>query len=98
MFGIEKPTGEIMCHAISDADSTRFHSFVAWKQLHESVGFTHTGRAYSPFIAEHQLLAEVRMRKLNIIYKGALKVREFTEEEIYDITILKLKNVRDQTT
>ena len=96
MFGIVKPTGELMCHmAAGSGDGTRFNAFVAWKQVQECVGFTHTGKEYSPYLAEHQLLAEVKMRKLNIIYHGTLKVIEIPDEDLQDITIQKLKNVRD---
>jgi hypothetical protein len=95
MFGIAKPTGEIMCHLSDANDGTRFRSFVAWKPLQECVGFTHTGKAYSPYLATHPLLAQVRMRTLNIIYNGILQVVEIHDEDMQDITIQKLKNVRD---
>ena len=96
MFGIVKPTGELMCHAVSDGDTIP-SAFVAWRQISECVGGTTTGREYSPYLANHPVLAEVRMRKLNIIYNGSLRVRELTQDEIFDITIQKLKYVRNQT-
>ena len=81
---------EILC------STNASNRFVGWKLIEDSVGETMGGEPYGPFLAKTIEAADARAYKLNVIYNGALIARALTEEELQQITYLKLKNVRYQ--